>query len=250
MLYLISLGLGNKEDISIKAMETAKKCDILYLESYTNVLNYTAKDLGAFFSKEVIPLSREAVENKSKLIVNEAKTKNVGLLVGGDCLSATTHVTLMLEAHENDVKIEIIHGSSIFTAVAETGLSLYKFGKVASIPFENEDVESPYDILVENQNINAHTLFLLDLKPEEKKFLRIGNAIHFLLKLELKKHKNVFKDDTLCIGCARLGMKNSLIKVAQAKDLVNVDFGEGPYCLIVPAKQINFVEREALSYLE
>ena len=35
-LYLISLGLADKEDMSIKAFKTAKQCSMLYLETYTS----------------------------------------------------------------------------------------------------------------------------------------------------------------------------------------------------------------------
>ncbi len=63
------------------------------------------------------------------------RREEVGVLIGGDCLSATTHVSLLLEATEQGVETRIIHGSSIFSAVAETGLSLYKFGRTVTMPF-------------------------------------------------------------------------------------------------------------------
>ena len=51
--------------------------------------------------------------------------------------------------------------------------------------------------------------------------------------------------DQLCIGCARIGSDNPKIKKAKAEKLINIDFGNPPYCLIVPAK-LHFMEEEAL----
>jgi len=49
-------------------------------------------------------------------------------------LTATTHISLIEEAKRCGVKYKIIYNASILDAVAETGLQLYKFGKVTSMP--------------------------------------------------------------------------------------------------------------------
>ena len=85
--------------------------------------------------------------------LEEAKTKKLALLVIGDPLSATTHFEIISECKKRDITYEIIHSVSVLTAVAETGLSLYKFGKTVSIPFDNENLDSPYEIL--NQETEA-----------------------------------------------------------------------------------------------
>jgi diphthine synthase len=38
MLYLIGLGLGDAEDISIKGLEVVKNAKEVYLETYTSIL--------------------------------------------------------------------------------------------------------------------------------------------------------------------------------------------------------------------
>ena len=76
MLYLISLGLYEKEDMSVKALEAAKKCDKLYLESYTHFFKDSAEELSKFIGKDVTELSREDVENESDKILEEAKRDN------------------------------------------------------------------------------------------------------------------------------------------------------------------------------
>lgn len=239
MLYLISLGLYEKEDISIKAMETAKKCDKLYLETYTHFFNYNIVELSKFIGKEIIELERKDVENEANKLLEEAKKADIGILVGGDCLAATTHSSLILDAKKQGVKIEIIHGSSIFTAISETGLILYNFGKITSIPFDNKNIETPYEVIKKNKEL--HTLCLLDLKPKEKKFMKATEAIAYLLDIEARRKEKVFLEDTLCIVCAGMGSKKQIIKSGKAKDILKGKFEVFPQCLIVPGK-LHFME--------
>ena len=244
-LFLISIGLFEKEDMSIKAAKTAKKCDVLYFEKYTNYYKNSTKELCKFLGKKIKEVTRSDLEEKSKKIVEEAKRKDVGLLVIGDALSATTHNTLLLECMEKKVDYEIIHGSSIFTAVAESGLSLYKFGNATSIPFENENIETPYDII--KGNMDMHTLVLLDLK--NGKYMSTKEAIKYLLGVEAKRKENIFNENKLCIACFRLGSDKKEMHAGHAKDLMKIESKKYPQCLIVPGK-LNFVEEEFMKKLK
>ena len=243
-LYFIGLGLNNEKDISVKGLEAIKKCDIVYLENYTSVLNCKKEDLEKFYGKKIILARRNLVEESSEIIEN-AKTKNVAFLVAGDPLVATTHIDLFLRAKKEDIKCNVIHNASIVSVVGVTGLQVYKFGKITSIPLENENIESPYDVLKDNLSLGLHTLFLLDLNPEEEKFLSVNDAIRYLLKVELKRNEKVFSEKTICVGCARLGSENQLIKAGTAKDLLKINFGKPVHCLIVPGK-LHFMEEEGL----
>ncbi len=88
-------------------------------------------------------------------------------------------------------------------------------------------------------------MFLLDLKPDENRFLSIRAAIEILLKIAKKKDSKIFSENSLCIGCARLGSENSIIKSGKARELLTFDFGKPPYCLVVPAR-LNHKEEEYL----
>src|SRR3989344_524413 len=167
----------------------------------------------------------------------EAKEKNIGILVIGEALAATTHNALIIEAKENKVKTKIIHSSSIFTAISETGLSLYSFGKITSLPFNYKDLNTPYNILLENKDL--HTLILLDLEPENKKYMLAKEAIEYFIKKGLDKEK-------LCIICASLGSEKQNIIIGKAKELVNNTLKNIPQCLIIPGK-LHFIEQEFLS---
>lgn len=244
-LYFIGLGLNNEKDITINGLEAIKKCDLVYLENYTSILNCTKEQLEKFYGKKIILARRNLVEADDNEILENAKTKNVAFLVIGDPLIATTHIDLFLRAKKEEIKCNVIHNSSIVSAIGITGLQVYKFGKTTSIPLENENVESPYDVLKDNLSLGLHTLFLLDLNPEEEKFLSINDTIRYLLKVELKRNEKIFSEKTLCIGCTKIGSENQIIKVGTARDLLKHNFGKPVHCLIVPGK-LHFMETEAL----
>ena len=244
-LYFIGLGLSNEKDISIYGLEAIKKCDLVYLENYTSALNCSKQDLEKFYGKKITLANRKMVENDDNEIIKNSKVKNVAFLVAGDPLVATTHVDLFLRAKKEGIKCYVIHNASIISAIGVTGLQVYKFGKTTSIPFENQNIEAPYDVFKDNLSLGLHTLFLLDLNPEEEKFMSINDAIRFLLKVELKRNEKVFSEKTLCIGCARIGSENRIIKIGTAKDLLKHNFGKPVHCLIVPGK-LHFMEEEGL----
>src|SRR3989344_2462542 len=221
MLYLIGLGLS-KRDVSMSAVAATEKCSSIYLEQYTSIYEASPRELELLFGKSINLLSREQTESMDFL--EEAKTKKLALLVIGDPLSATT-------------KFEIIHSVSILTAVAETGLSLYRFGKVTSIPKPQENFKptSFVNVLKQNQSIDAHTLFILE--PE----LKLSDAIDILLKAT-----SIVTSDTFAIGCARLGREDAKIAYNKLEELKKIDFGSTPHCLIIPAK-LDFKEEEFIN---
>jgi diphthine synthase len=246
-LYFIGIGLNDEKDISVKGLELVKKADVVYLENYTSKLNCNIKYLEALYGKKIILADRELVEiNADKTILEAAKTKEVAFLVVGNVFSATTHMDLYLRARKMAIKTRVVHNASVLTAIGITGLQLYKFGKTTSIPFANENVEAPYDVLKMNEKNNLHTLFILDLKPDSNDSLTINDGIRYLLKVELKRGERVFTDKTLCVGCAKLGSLDQIIKARKARDLLKEDFKNGMHCLIVPAKRLHFMEEEAL----
>jgi len=246
MLYLIGIGLNDEKDITVKGLEIVRRCDLVYLENYTSKLQVEVGKMEEFYGKKVIFADRELIESGFEKIMEEAKEKDVALLIIGDVFAATTHVELISRLKKENVEYEIIHNASIINAVGGTGLELYKFGKITSIPFENSNIEAPYDVLKANGEL--HTLFLLDLNPEENKFMSFNEAIEYLLKVEGKRKENVFDNDKLCIACAALGGEKQVIKAGKTKDLVKEKIDAYPQCFIVPGK-LHFIEEEFLKNL-
>ncbi len=236
-LNIIGIGLGDEKDITLKGLELVKKSDLVYLENYTSKLNCDLSKLEELYGKKIILASRDIVENKDEIIEN-AKSKEVAFLIIGDVLGATTHIDILQRAKKEEIKVNIVHNASILNAISETGLFLYNFGKVTSVPFENENVVSPIKVLENNQKLGLHTLFLLDLKPDEDKFMSVNKAIEFLINNKVDSNK-------LAIACCGLGSEKQIIKAGKLNDLKEKKFDVYPQCLIIPGK-LHFIEEKFL----
>ncbi len=248
-LYLIGIGLADEKDISVKGLEIIRKCDKAYAENYTSLLQCTLADLKKFYQKKIIPAPREISEQGAQKIVDEAKSKEVAFLVIGDPFSATTHVELFRLAKEENVPVKVIHNASIMTAIGITGLQLYKFGRTASLPFRDKvpNLKTPYEILRENHILGLHTLLLLDIESEESKFMTVNLALETLQHLEKQHKEGIIDDDTLVMGCARLGSDDFIVQCGPLATVRKKDFGRPPHCLIVPGK-LHFMEEEMLGF--
>ncbi|MEM3153957.1 MAG: diphthine synthase [Candidatus Woesearchaeota archaeon] len=246
MLYLIGLGLADEKDITLKGLEAVKKCDKLYLENYTSKLACSVLDLEKLYCKKVQLADRKFVESSEQLL-KEAKSGNVALLIIGDPLCATTHWDILQRAKEQKIKVEVIHNASVINAIGATGLQVYKFGKTTSIPFpsENYEPETFYNVIKENKSIGAHTLVLLDLDPENGRFMSVNEAVEILRKIERNRKEGVFMPNDWCVGVARLGADDQKIVAGTVTQVSDADFGPAPHALIVPGK-LHFMEEDAL----
>ncbi len=222
MLYIIGLGL-NEKSISLEGLEAINKCKEIYLEDYTVEFPYEIKILEKIVNKKAIPADRNFVESFE--IIEKAKAEIIALLVYGSPLFATTHIALVHECKKQNIACEIIYNASILDAVAETGLQLYKFGKITSIP--NFESKSFLETIKENQKINAHSLILVDIG------LGFKRALEKLGKINEK-----------IIVCSRLGTRDKKIIYGIAKELENRDIN-APFCFIIPGK-LHFMEEEVL----
>ena len=236
-LHIIGIGMRNEQSISVEGLELVKASDVIYLETYTcKLTNANLEDLQNYYGKEIIPANRELVESKAEeTILKDAKDKEVCFLVIGDPFSATTHVDILHRARDQGITVTITNNASILNAIGIVGLELYKYGKTTSIPFENENVKSPYEVYLKNKEIGLHTLFLLDLRPDEDKYMSCKEAVDYLMKLWLP-------GDTKVVSCAHIG-GDAKIKTSAAKDVVEME--EKPQCLIIPG-ELHFVEEEFL----
>ncbi len=245
MLYLISLGLFDETDMSLKALETAKKCGKLYAEFYTTKMNTTIRKLSELIGKDIVELQRADIEERCLKIINQAKTMDIGILVGGDALSATTHISILLDAKKAGVKTKVIHGSSIFSAVAETGLQLYKFGATTSLvrPTGKYFPDSFYDVILKNRKMGLHTLVLLDIG------MPVHEAMEVLLEIEKNKKAGIARKKTKVVACSQMGSDNQIIKYDSIENLlVDESLTKFPAVLIFPG-HLHFLEEEYLSSL-
>ena len=234
MLYLIGLGL-NRDGISKFGLDIVKRCKKVYLENYTVDLPYTKHQLEEVIVKKILDADREFIESLE--IIDEAKKLDVALLVYGSPLTATTHITLLQEAKKSGIKTKVIYNASIFDAVAETGLQLYKFGKIASMPGWRKSYEpdSFMKTVQENQSMKAHSLILVDIELEFQDALK---------QLEISVKKYDFKLNKLIL-CQVLGTQNKKISYKTIEEFREFSGVRKPYCIIIPSK-LHFVEKEVL----
>ena len=183
MFYLIGLGLWDEKDISLRGIEACRKCEKVYCELYTAAWGEDIEKLEKIIGRKVEIVERSDVEDNSEKFIEEARKNGIALLAPGDPLTATTHVHLIMECKKKDVEFEIVHSSSIYTAVAKTGLQLYKFGRTATMitPAKGYESEGFYDVLARNQKQGLHTLLLLDRDMGTK------DALEMLKAAEAKK---------------------------------------------------------------
>ncbi|MEM0465885.1 MAG: diphthine synthase [Candidatus Pacearchaeota archaeon] len=231
MLYLIGLGL-NEKSISIEGIEAIKKCKKIYLENYTINFPYEIKEIEKIIERKIEKLDRVSVE--SDKIINEAKKDDICLLIYGSPLFATTHISLIIDAEKSKVKYKVIFSASVFDAIAETGLQMYKFGKISSMPSwqKNYEPHSFLDFVEQNQSINAHSIILVDIG------LSFEKAINQLIKVSLIKN---IKIDRIIV-CSNLGTKKSKIYYGTLEKLKRIKI-ESPFCFIIPA-EMHFIEKE------
>jgi diphthine synthase len=241
MLNIIGIGLNDEKDITVKGLQLVQSSDYIYLENYTSKLQVPITNLETLYKKKIILAERALVED-GKEIINKAKDSNVSLLIIGDPFSATTHLSLLQQAKENNIKTNLIGNASVLTAIGIIGLELYKYGKTTSIPFHNENVEAPYDVIKSNKPL--HTLCLLDLSPKDNKFMEAKQAIDFLLNIEKNRKENIITENTKVIVCSQLGSDNPIIQYTEAKNIENLN--KFPQCLIIPG-DLHFMEEEFLT---
>ena len=246
-LVLISMGLRDELDMSLRALEEARRCDRLYMETYTTVLDTDLERVSKLVGKPIQEAPRSLLEEEADKVLSEASEKTVGIIVGGDCLAATTHVTLLLEASRRSIPFKVVHGSSIYTAVSETGLFLYKFGRSVTMPVHG-GVDTPYNVVCENLSRGLHTLVLLEADRESGEYVSVGEAVERLLEAEERVGRGVLDGDTLMVGAARIGWEDQLILADRAEHLAKTDFGRPPHVLVVPGN-LHFMEAEALKAL-
>lgn len=244
MLYLIGLGLCDEKDMSIKGVEACKKCDVIYAELYTAKWKGSIENVEKITGRDIVLLERRDVEEGMERIIEEARNKNVALLIAGDPLVATTHINFLYECRKNGIDVEVVHSSSIYTAIAETGLQIYKFGRTVSIP-ETQDNYFPtsfYDYIETNRRAGLHTLILLDINMDA------GRAVEILLRVEKEKQKGLFSRDTKIIACSNLGCKNSRMLYGSMEDIANLKM-EAPCILILPG-DMHVTEKEYVELIK
>ncbi len=249
-LIFIGLGLYDEQGLSLRGQTEARTCDRVFAEFYTSVMpGLKIEKLSETVGKPVQILSRiDIEEDAEKQILSKAKTEKIAILVAGDPMVATTHVDLRLRAHRAGIRTRIIHAATVTSGAAgATGLQSYKFGRTITVPLATGDnlPESIYAALRVNLEAGLHSLVLLEVNAETKQHVTIPKALQGLLSLAARTQNPVIKPEMLVVGIARLEAPDMIVHAASISELMQVDFGKPPHCLIFPST-LHFVEAEAL----
>tara|TARA_B110000438_G_scaffold53456_1_gene53636 strand:- start:4677 stop:5447 length:771 start_codon:yes stop_codon:yes gene_type:complete len=249
-LWLIGLGPGDLQQMTIAALDAARSADHRFLEGYTALL--PPEEL---MSMEAIIGSwemrmRSAVEEPNDLL-SLAQSSKVALLVVGDPLQATTHVDLQLRCDELGIPCHVQHGISITTIVTgAVGLQSYRFGRQCTFAYPYGDYlpTSPLEIILANRERDLHTLALLDLDPSgmgegEQQPMMPKIAIEVLQKMADKLDVNV--DDWTVVLCSDMGTGDARVSVGTPSEISEVKGGR-IHCLLMPAS-LHDVEAAALA---
>jgi diphthine synthase len=250
-LIFVGLGLSGVDGMTVKAFNALKECDKIYAEFYTSHLIGTEiEDLEKALGKKIEVQYRAQVEEDKELpaIIRDAKTMRDAFVTAGDTMLATTHVDLRIQAAEAGIPVRMFHGVSIFSGCPTSlGLQPYKFGRAVTLPFleRNYQPKSPYDHIMENKSRNLHTMILLDIRADERRYMTAHQAIEWLLEGESKWGEGLITDKTLLCVASKVGSPEERVFAGYPRDLLAMDLGEPLHTLVLPGS-LHFMESYAL----
>jgi diphthine synthase len=251
-LIFVGMGLGDENDLTLRAVDELRAADVIYAEQYTSRLaTGSLERLSQLVGKPVKELTREDLEAERAVLDPLEQGGTVALLVTGEPFAATTHLSLRLSAEKRGHSWRVLHNASILTAAASlAGLSLYRFGRVVSLPdpsTEGYRPTSPYEALAANRNAGLHTLILLDIDAQRERYLTADLALRHLGSLEEEFRGGVAGPETLFCVVARVGGPDAGAWAGPRAVLERQDFGPPLHALLLPGPSLHFLEREALT---
>ncbi|HIH19282.1 TPA: diphthine synthase [Candidatus Micrarchaeota archaeon] len=249
-LYLVGLGISDEKGTSLQGLQKLKECWKIYAESSANLLpEGTLARLEKLVGKPIEILSREQVEGE-KEILQSASSAPTALVVSGDPMIATTHISLVLAAKKKGIQTEIIHASSILSAaIGESGLQAYKFGKTTTLAYwrENYKPMAAYDTIAENLSRGLHTLLLLDI-DEKLGPMPPSEAARILLEMEKQGKKGMLTLETKVVLLQGVSYGGEQRKVFAPLLAFSQMSAMRPCVLILPGA-LHFLEEEFLQSL-
>ena len=251
MLWFVGTGINGYKGLSLAALEVLRRCDIVYLERFTSALSDSdLQGMESLLGKPVIPVDRWFVED-GREILEAANSKDVAIVTYGDPLIATTHSELQVRAAKSSVKTVVLHSASgLFSIIGETGLHIYKFGRIVTMMSEPQSAISVYNTIFDNLLTGSHTLILTEYRLEEDReepyFLDPPSVLKMLCEVEGDQRHQIFSDDTFAIVASRIGMEDQKLISGKIRSLVQRRFGIGPHSVIIPGS-LHFTESDAIT---
>lgn len=240
-IYFIGLG-PSPEYMSLKAIKVLERVDKIYIDVYTSIVpgsiyNFIRKYVRA--DAEIVFANRSMLEGKGiNSIVEEARRKDIGIIIPGDPFIATTHDAIRIEALSKGVDVRVVYGVSIYSlAPSASGLQAYRFGKTVTLVYPHGF--KPYSVIetiYDNLDRNLHTLVLLDLRLEENVAMTIPEAVDILLDLEREFSGKNILGKVIAVGLAQIGAEKEYVRADLLPNLSKYNYPPPPHSIIIVAK--------------
>jgi len=147
MLYLVATPIGNLKDISFRAIEVLKGCDIIACEDTRR----TIKLLNHYeIKKKLISYHLHNRYERAKELLEMAKEgKTIVLVSDAGCPGISDPGEHLVQVfHENNLKVSVIPGASAFvSALMVSGLSTKSFIFIGFLSQENKEKKEQLEIL-------------------------------------------------------------------------------------------------------
>ena len=197
-------------------------------------------------------------------MIERAKEEQVSFCVVGDPFGATTHADLFIRCKEMGVEVRVIPNASIISAMGITGLQLYRFGEIISIPFFTEGWR-PYSFaekIDHNLKRGLHTLCLLDIKVKEPteeslcmkvkeymppRYMNTVTAVKQLIEAAKENGYELYHEESKCFGLARVGAEDQKIVSGLLKDFLEIDMGPPLHSFII-CGELHPIEEEMYQF--
>ena len=213
-LYIVSVPIGNYDDITLRALKILKKVDFIICEEYKP----TRRLLSQYkIQNELFSLNEHNEEDIAYEIINKIKSaKNVALISdAGTPLFSDPGTLLVNRAIENDIQIIPVPGAnSLLSALVGSGFNInnfYYYGwlspkkeirkvqlqKLKSIEELIILLETPYRLLALLKDIaksfgkKQHIVVAFKLTKTDEKYFR-GNVSSIIKIVEKEKLKGEF----------------------------------------------------------
>lgn len=193
-LFLVGTPIGNLQDITLRALETLKNCDIIAAED----TRQTLKLLNHFeIKKRMISYHKFNENDKSLDILNLLEEgKNIALVTDAGMPGISDPGSVIVtKCIENKINFEVIPGATaLITALVYSGLDTTKFAFRGFLPRDNRDRK----IIIDEIKDSRETIIFYEaphrlLKTLEFLLEGLGNRNISICRELTKLHENIIR---------------------------------------------------------